>query len=258
MPVAPDPRQRYRLTLGDRYEIAGKDGCRRSGSCSAGGDAHVRIRTKRVAEHPATGIEEARGYEHDGTVCGARATSAWPVEAGTAAALVASTEPWDTMLAMTPGRGAWAPNTSGAGGCCAWRRPWRARALPRSWCWPPISSSSPRRAGIDDAARATRGRRRGAHRDRRLPLVHRLGPRHHDQPRRADAHDRPACERPASILRTFAHYVRDGLIPNLFPEGSNEGLYHTADATLWFFHAARPLRRHRPATAPRSSYSCRC
>ena len=39
------------------------------------------------------------------------------------------------------------------------------------------------------------------------------------------------------ILRTFAHYVRDGLIPNLFPEGQHEGLYHTADATLWFFHA---------------------
>jgi predicted glycogen debranching enzyme len=39
------------------------------------------------------------------------------------------------------------------------------------------------------------------------------------------------------ILRTFAHYTRYGLIPNLFPEGENQGLYHTADATLWFFHA---------------------
>jgi predicted glycogen debranching enzyme len=39
------------------------------------------------------------------------------------------------------------------------------------------------------------------------------------------------------ILRTFAHYIRDGLIPNMFPEGENQGLYHTADATLWFFHA---------------------
>jgi predicted glycogen debranching enzyme len=39
------------------------------------------------------------------------------------------------------------------------------------------------------------------------------------------------------ILRTFAHYIRDGLIPNLFPEGQREGLYHTADATLWYFHA---------------------
>jgi predicted glycogen debranching enzyme len=39
------------------------------------------------------------------------------------------------------------------------------------------------------------------------------------------------------ILRTFANYIRDGLIPNLFPEGEHQGLYHTADATLWFFHA---------------------
>jgi predicted glycogen debranching enzyme len=47
------------------------------------------------------------------------------------------------------------------------------------------------------------------------------------------------------ILRTFAHYVRDGLIPNMFPEGGKEGLYHTADATLWFFHA---LDRYLAAT----------
>ncbi|MGH7680085.1 MAG: amylo-alpha-1,6-glucosidase [Gemmatimonadaceae bacterium] len=39
------------------------------------------------------------------------------------------------------------------------------------------------------------------------------------------------------VLRTFAQYVRDGLIPNFFPDGNDEGLYHTADATLWFFHA---------------------
>src|SRR5271165_5975910 len=39
------------------------------------------------------------------------------------------------------------------------------------------------------------------------------------------------------ILRTFAHYIRDGLIPNMFPEGRADGLYHTADASLWFFHA---------------------
>lgn len=41
------------------------------------------------------------------------------------------------------------------------------------------------------------------------------------------------------ILRTFAFYIRDGLIPNMFPEGKKEGLYHTADATLWFFHAVQ-------------------
>ncbi len=47
------------------------------------------------------------------------------------------------------------------------------------------------------------------------------------------------------ILRTFAHYVRDGLIPNMFPDGKSAGLYHTADATLWFFHA---LGRYLEAT----------
>src|SRR5436190_3271134 len=47
------------------------------------------------------------------------------------------------------------------------------------------------------------------------------------------------------ILRTFAHYVRDGLIPNMFPDGQREGLYHTADASLWFFHA---VERYTAAT----------
>ncbi|HMG23628.1 MAG TPA: amylo-alpha-1,6-glucosidase [Kofleriaceae bacterium] len=52
-----------------------------------------------------------------------------------------------------------------------------------------------------------------------------------------------------SILRMFAHHLRDGLVPNMFPEGANEGVYHTADATLWFFHAIdrylRASRDHR-------------
>jgi predicted glycogen debranching enzyme len=52
------------------------------------------------------------------------------------------------------------------------------------------------------------------------------------------------------ILRTFAYYVRDGLIPNMFPEGKKKGLYHTADATLWFFHA---LGRYLKYTEDRST-----
>ena len=40
-----------------------------------------------------------------------------------------------------------------------------------------------------------------------------------------------------AILRTFARYFKDGLLPNLFPEGARQALYHTADATLWYFHA---------------------
>ncbi len=53
----------------------------------------------------------------------------------------------------------------------------------------------------------------------------------------------------AWILRTFSHYIRDGLIPNLFPERRTEGLYHTADATLWFFHA---LDRYTETSGDRS------
>ena len=48
------------------------------------------------------------------------------------------------------------------------------------------------------------------------------------------------------ILRTFGQYVRDGLIPNMFPEGDRDGLYNTADATLWFFHA---IERYTQATS---------
>jgi predicted glycogen debranching enzyme len=52
------------------------------------------------------------------------------------------------------------------------------------------------------------------------------------------------------ILRTFGHYVRDGLIPNMFPEGTKEGLYHTSDASLWYFHA---IHRYLQFTGDRST-----
>ena len=38
-----------------------------------------------------------------------------------------------------------------------------------------------------------------------------------------------------SILKTFAIYVKDGLLPNVFPDvGENPG-YNTVDASMWFF-----------------------
>ena len=48
----------------------------------------------------------------------------------------------------------------------------------------------------------------------------------------------------AAILRTFRHYIRDGLVPNYFPEGQDAGVYHTADASLWFFHALQRYLEH--------------
>ena len=35
-----------------------------------------------------------------------------------------------------------------------------------------------------------------------------------------------------SILRTFLAYEKDGLVPNLFPEGENQPMYNTVDAAL--------------------------
>lgn len=40
-----------------------------------------------------------------------------------------------------------------------------------------------------------------------------------------------------SILRTYAYYIKEGLIPNMFPDGQNSAYYNTADATLWYFQA---------------------
>ncbi len=39
-----------------------------------------------------------------------------------------------------------------------------------------------------------------------------------------------------SILRTFAQYEKNGLMPNLFPEGTSEPMYNTVDAALLFIN----------------------
>ncbi len=41
----------------------------------------------------------------------------------------------------------------------------------------------------------------------------------------------------AQILRTFARYADQGMLPNRFPELGEEPEYNTVDATLWWFHA---------------------
>jgi predicted glycogen debranching enzyme len=51
-----------------------------------------------------------------------------------------------------------------------------------------------------------------------------------------------ATERPAlarSILRTFAQYVDQGMLPNRFPDAGETPEYNTVDATLWYFEAIR-------------------
>jgi predicted glycogen debranching enzyme len=43
----------------------------------------------------------------------------------------------------------------------------------------------------------------------------------------------------ASILRTFAQYADQGMLPNNFPEAGETPGYNTVDASLWYFEAIR-------------------
>jgi predicted glycogen debranching enzyme len=44
-------------------------------------------------------------------------------------------------------------------------------------------------------------------------------------------------EEARGILRTFARYVDQGMLPNCFPNVGEHPEYNTVDATLWWFHA---------------------
>lgn len=39
------------------------------------------------------------------------------------------------------------------------------------------------------------------------------------------------------ILLTFSKYVKNGMIPNMFPDNNLDPLYNTVDASLWYFYA---------------------
>jgi predicted glycogen debranching enzyme len=46
------------------------------------------------------------------------------------------------------------------------------------------------------------------------------------------------------ILRTFAKFVDQGMLPNRFPDAGEVPEYNTADATLWYFEAIRVYVEH--------------
>ena len=39
------------------------------------------------------------------------------------------------------------------------------------------------------------------------------------------------------ILESFAKYIKNGLVPNVFPDINTEPMYNTVDASLWYFQA---------------------
>jgi predicted glycogen debranching enzyme len=43
----------------------------------------------------------------------------------------------------------------------------------------------------------------------------------------------------ALILRTYAYFIDQGMLPNRFPDGAEKPEYHAVDASLWYFEAIR-------------------
>jgi predicted glycogen debranching enzyme len=232
-PVSRALEHPYAITVvGDRYEIAGEGvPPLRLRTCGDGGSLTIQpLRARQVLYR----MEESRGYESAGDLWSPGYFRVWlRPEAG--ATLVASTEPWEAIQALSPD------------GALAAERQRRERLL--------LAAPEVAREGtaaelvlaadqfiiepagrVEDAARAqaagdeVRTVIAGYHwftdwgRDTMISLE-------------GLALSTGRYIEAGYILRTFAHYVRDGLIPNMFPDGQNDGLYHTADATLWYFHA---------------------
>ncbi|HMF74503.1 MAG TPA: amylo-alpha-1,6-glucosidase [Bryobacteraceae bacterium] len=181
-------------------------------------------------------IERSRGYIWHGDLWSPGYFSI-DIDVAKEATLVASTEPWNVMLTLDP-KQAWDAEqdrkrrllleaSSKAGGDMCHQLVWAADQFLFTPVGRPVDTTRASAAG--DEIRSVIA---GYHwftdwgRDTMISLeglTLATG-------RRVEA---------SYILRTFAHYIRDGLVPNMFPEGRSEGLYHTADATLWFFHACR-------------------
>jgi predicted glycogen debranching enzyme len=222
-----------------------------------GGDAHPPLRLYIYGQRSAFTVESApvrdfyyrieqsRGYESEGNLYSPGYFRA-DVAHGHDATLVASTEPWTTLLALKPPE-AWAAEMERRQRLITFA-PTELRSGPARELVLAADQFLMTPAGrVQDAARAraagdeVRSVIAGYHwftdwgRDTMISLEGlTLATGRHEEA--------------GYILRTFGHYVRDGLLPNFFPDGEKEGLYHTADATLWFFHA---IDRYLDATGDR-------
>jgi predicted glycogen debranching enzyme len=192
-------------------------------------------------------VEESRGYDSAGDLWspGHFRADLWP---GQEATLIASTEPWEVVLALSPEHARAAEQER------------RRRLLELA---PEVARAGPAAELVlaADAFIVTPGYRaddvarvRAAGDEMRTVIAgyHWFTDWGRDTMISLEglALSTGRHREAGSILRTFAQYTRDGLIPNMFPDGSNEGLYHTADASLWFFHAAD---RYLEATADHST-----
>ncbi|HSP34092.1 MAG TPA: amylo-alpha-1,6-glucosidase, partial [Thermoanaerobaculia bacterium] len=198
------------------------------------GDNARLVYDERLLEQVIYRVEKSRGYEYEGPLWSPGVIQAW-LEPGEPAGIIASVEPWDVVHALSVDE-AFAAELAR-----------RERLLSISGAEDPFAAQLVLAAD---------------------QFLIRAGTRSGDAARAAATGDEPRTviagypwftdwgrdtmislegltlvtkrhREAGNILRTFASYIRDGLIPNLFPEGERGGLYHTADATMWFFHAVK-------------------
>ena len=226
----------YTLTAcGDRYEVSGDAELPPLRLTIRGTRAALTLDEKGAAEVPYE-MERIRGYAHAGSLWSPGYFRA-DLKRGEDVTLIASTEVWDSVQALTP-------QAAERAECDRRRRlleiagrvaedPWASElvlAADQFIITPAGRAEEAARARA--AGEEVRTVIAGYHwftdwgRDTMISLegLTLTTGRHREA---------------AYILKTFAHYIRDGLIPNMFPDGAREGLYHTADATLWFFHAVQ-------------------
>jgi predicted glycogen debranching enzyme len=237
----------YGLTvLGDRYELFASPELPRLRLRMSNQGAAFRVSSQTI-QHVLYPVEQSRGYEATGDLW-SPGYFRMTLEPEGAATIVASTDPWEAVDALDPATALRAEQVR--------RRRLYANAHPRARSGPApelvlaadqfvvtpagrVADSALIRATGDEARTIIAGYHWFTDwgRDTMISLegLTLLTGRHVEA---------------GYILRTFAHYVREGLIPNMFPEGTREGLYHTADASLWYFHA---LDRYLRATGDRET-----
>jgi predicted glycogen debranching enzyme len=206
-------------------------------------EAATLVRDERRLPHVIYRIERSRGYEHEGPLWSPGVIQI-PLTVGENAGIVASVEAWDVVRALT------------VDDCCEAEMVRRQKLLA-------ISAREEHRQDNFYAQLVLAADQ----------FLIRPGTRAGDAARIAATGDEPRTviagyhwftdwgrdtmislegltlvtnrhREAGNILRTFASYIRDGLIPNMFPEGERGGLYHTADATMWFFHAVKRYVDH--------------
>ena len=225
----------YRLTTVDgHYQIDAPEEFPPLRLAVHGGETEFTVGVARIDELRYR-VEEARGYGHTGALW-TPGRFVVTLAADADVALVASTEPREVMLAMTPAEVLAAEHER--------RRRLLVAAVPEAQddlaAELVLAADQFLITPVGRVTEVTRARARGDEVRTVIAGYHWFTDWGRDTMisleglalatgRHAEA---------GYILRAFAQYVRDGLIPNMFPEGEREGLYHTADATLWFFHAA--------------------